>query len=285
MSYILGCFDNVPMSYILECFDGTWQGAKNGTVIHALSRAFPACIYNEGVGTRFPYLLGGAFGVGVKRNVCEMYFKLCVAHRIASKGGAVKVILAGYSRGATEARMCAGLVAAHGYKARSLRHAEELFDLWRNDRKTDSGTNTLVDLIIAIDTVGALGVPAGGGRWLFAPKFKNCTLSPRVANGLHVLALDEEREAFDKTLWQPRAGILQVAIPGDHGDVGNSQFVLDCCKEAVLATIQGRYDQKLIADLLRTNPPPYEPKRAGWLTALPGKSRRTWPENVLLPHP
>jgi hypothetical protein len=274
------------VSYILGCFDGTWQSAKNGTVIHALSRAFPACIYNEGVGTRFPYLLGGAFGVGVKRNVCEMYFKICVdVRKHTAARQRYKVILAGYSRGATEARMCAGMIAAHGYRARSLRDAEELFDLWRQGRKTDSGICTLVDLVIAIDTVGALGVPAGGGRWMFAPEFKNCTLSDRVAHGLHVLAIDEQREAFAPTLWQPRAGILQVAIPGDHGDVGNSQFVLDACKEAILATIRGTYDQKLMADLLRTGPPPYTPKRAGWLTALPGKSRRTWPENVLLPHP
>jgi hypothetical protein len=274
------------MNYILACFDGTWQGAKNGTVIHALSRSFGECIYNEGVGTRFPYLLGGAFGVGVKRNVCEVYHKLCDrVRKDVSAGPRAKVILAGYSRGAYEARLCAGMIAAHGYRARSVRDAERLFDWWREGRRTDSGTSVLVDLVIAIDTVGALGVPAGGGRWMFAPKFKNCTLSDRVAHGLHVLAIDEQREAFAPTLWQPRAGILQVAIPGDHGDVGNCQFVLDGCKEAVLATIRNGCDQKRIADLIRTGPPPYQPKRAGWLTALPGKSRRTWPENVLLPHP
>lgn len=69
-------------------------------------------IYDDGVGTssiRFLRILGGAMGVGLKRNVKALYADLC---RIYEPGD--RIFLFGFSRGAFTVRTLAGMVADCG---------------------------------------------------------------------------------------------------------------------------------------------------------------------------
>lgn len=75
------------------------------------------------------------------------------------------------------------------------------------------------------ETVGALGIPdiqAGDGtlvrKDLF--EFADTALSPAVSQGLHAVAVDEQRVDFTPTLWDTRGGVVQVLFPGAHADVG-----------------------------------------------------------------
>jgi glutathione S-transferase len=71
------------------------------------------------------------------------------------------------------------------------------------------------------DTVGSLGIPkyVDDRRYdLF--RFVDNALSPKVAFGLHAMAIDEQRIDFPVTRWQPRAGVQEVWFVGAHADVG-----------------------------------------------------------------
>ncbi|MBF3932670.1 T6SS phospholipase effector Tle1-like catalytic domain-containing protein [Burkholderia pseudomallei] len=40
------------------------------------------------------------------------------------------------------------------------------------------------------------------------------------ARQLHAVALDERRDPFKPTLWEPRENVLQALFPGGHCDIG-----------------------------------------------------------------
>lgn len=82
-----------------------------------------------------------------------------------------------------------------------------------------------VGLITAVgvwDTVGAMGFPdyVAGGQRVDAFKFADTKLSAKVQHGFHAVALDERRNDFAPTLWDPEDRIVQMLFPGAHGDVG-----------------------------------------------------------------
>lgn len=72
------------------------------------------------------------------------------------------------------------------------------------------------------DTVGAMGFPsfAASGKRIDAYKFANKTLSERVSHGFHAISLDERRDDFTPTLWEPSDKVTQRLFPGAHADVG-----------------------------------------------------------------
>jgi hypothetical protein len=81
-----------------------------------------------------------------------------------------------------------------------------------------------VDEIAAVavwDTVGALGIPRfkGNGR-VDAFRFCDTKLSKKVISGFHAVALDEQRNDFEPTLWDPAPNVKQALFPGAHSDVG-----------------------------------------------------------------
>ena len=81
-----------------------------------------------------------------------------------------------------------------------------------------------VDEIAAVavwDTVGALGIPLfkGNGR-VDAFRFCDTKLSKKVVNGFHAVALDEQRDDFEPTLWDSAPNVKQVLFPGADCDVG-----------------------------------------------------------------
>lgn len=83
-----------------------------------------------------------------------------------------------------------------------------------------------VDEIAAVavwDTVGAMGMPLyhlDGEKYdLF--NFANTQLSAKVIVGLHAVAIDEPRTAFQPTLWdEPAKNVKQQLFAGVHTDIG-----------------------------------------------------------------
>lgn len=76
------------------------------------------------------------------------------------------------------------------------------------------------------DTVGALGIPLRGLRWLTRQKylFYDTELSGTVERAYHALAIDEHRAPFEPTLWtykpKPNQIVEQVWFCGAHSDIG-----------------------------------------------------------------
>ena len=51
-------------------------------------------------------------------------------------------------------------------------------------------------------------------------KFVDTQLSQKVGMGFHAVALDERRNDFKPTLWDPAPNVTQRLFPGANGDVG-----------------------------------------------------------------
>ncbi len=208
--------------------------------------------YDEGVGNSgFKPLaaLGGIFGVGLKRNVIELYSFLCRNFRPGDR-----IYLFGFSRGAFTVRMLAGLIASQGvvdYRSETdlahqaadafrsyIRHRIPRFPpmrwilpLWRwivwlllrlkrkasGQRSYDIAANhdTRIAFIGVWDTVSAYGGPfveliRAFDDWIRPLTFKDRKLSPKVETARHALALDDERDAFHPVPWdEPWGGDQQ----------------------------------------------------------------------------
>ena len=209
--------------------------------------------YIHGVGdSRNPIgrIIGGAFGAGVISRIVRGYTFISRNYEPGAK-----IFIVGFSRGAYTARALAGLIASEGVLAPALTGDKELAyragaeawyqyrqktapkskvaQLWKVARdlprflseKSLKPTDFVpVDEIAAVavwDTVGALGIPLfkGNGR-VDAFRFCDTKLSKKVINGFHAVSLDEQRDDFEPTLWDPAPNVKQVLFPGAHSDVG-----------------------------------------------------------------
>jgi len=146
--------------------------------------------------------------------------------------------LFGFSRGAFSARSLAGLIGATGLLKRQ--RLADLSRAWSYYRKVEDrspadfcrrhGTESHLEVPIAFlgvwDTVGALGIPGTMLNHLIAEQyeFHDTTPSAIVRVGRQALAIDEQRDEFEPTLWtapKPEgADIRQVWFAGAHADVG-----------------------------------------------------------------
>lgn len=242
---------------LIVCCDGTWNTADqissgkpcptNITKIAVSiapedSAGVRQCVYyHSGVGTsRRERLRGGAFGIGLSRNVFDAYQFLRDNYEDGDE-----LFFFGFSRGAFTARSIAGLVRNCGIlRTENADRMREAWALYRSAAENPRGVaSTLfrrayshdpwIHFIGVFDTVGALGVPAFGPRWLRPVvrrinsrwEFHDTTLSSHVHGAFHALAIDEQRAAFQPTLWhqQPNAHgqeLKQVWFTGVHCDVG-----------------------------------------------------------------
>ena len=210
--------------------------------------------YIHGVGdSRNPIikLMGGAFGAGVISRIVRGYTFISRNYESGAN-----IVIVGFSRGAYTARALAGLIASQGLLAASITKDKELAyrcgaEAWYRHRKAAISNpfnlahlaeltavlpafisrdslkeSDLVPIanILAVavwDTVGALGFPDyAGGQHVDAFKFADTKLSPKVMRGFHAVALDERRNDFTPTLWDPAPSVSQVLFPGAHADVG-----------------------------------------------------------------
>jgi hypothetical protein len=245
------------MRRLVVCADGTWNkpdeddhGVPAPTNVVKMQRAIKAVdgenvsqivYYHSGVGTadKLDHLFGGAFGEGIDRNILECYEFLVNNYHDGDQ-----LYLFGFSRGAYTVRSLAGFIRNAGIlQQRYAAMAREAFSMYR-DRDPAKHPNSDVgktfrasfsrevdiDVVGVWDTVGALGVPLGLFDRLNHTRFAfhDVSLSSRIKNAFHALAIDERRGPFVPTLWmQPREDaekqrnwLEQAWFAGVHSNVG-----------------------------------------------------------------
>ena len=242
---------------LVVCCDGTWNTAdqrKNDracpTNVIRLALSIAAVdrdgveqrvYYHPGVGTsRWQHWSGGALGVGLSVNVLDAYQFL-----IDNYDDGDELYFFGFSRGAFTVRSIAGMVRNCGVlRPQNRDRKHEAYRLYRSPTDKPKGmASTLfrrgysfepeIRFIGVWDTVGALGIPPIGPPSLYALtkqinrrwSFHDTQLSSHVRAAFHALAIDEQRKAFEPTLWTqpPNATgqeIEQVWFAGIHCDVG-----------------------------------------------------------------
>lgn len=298
------------MRHLVVCCDGTWNTAEeqSDTNVARLRNALAETdgdgveqksYYDTGVGTEgglLDFLLGGAAGVGLGRNVMDAYHWLTSNYESGDR-----VALFGFSRGAYTVRSLAGMVAACGLIDTTAldgktvwRRIEQLYHRryrlgrranprWRNGLlftfDPERADEIPVHFIGVWETVGSLGIPDYLGVLnLLDPRrryaFHDVTLNPHIKCARQALAMDETRAPFSPTLWKPAPGqdMEQVWFPGSHLDVGGGylqrglsdgalQWMIDQAqKEAGLAF------HKPVLDQIRPNS--HEVRHDGNLSAL-----------------
>lgn len=219
-------------------------------------------LYNDGVGTgsfRPLVLLGLAFGIGLARNVKDLYTFVC---RNYSNGDSI--YLFGFSRGAFTVRILSGLILRCGlvtasneadlkdrvqlaydeYKRDMARRATRtrpwliaghVLGGWRRGENTDHIKFNFDQVFPRIrfvgvwDTVDAYGMPVdelkvGIDRHVWPMTLADRELSEYVDRVCHALSLDDERPTFRPVLWTEPPNeadrLRQVWFAGAHANVG-----------------------------------------------------------------
>ena len=243
------------MRRIVICADGTWNraddddhGPETPTNVVKLARAIlpvaadgtsQITYYHTGIGTHdgADRIVGGAFGEGLVTTILDCY-RFLVNNYVPGD----ELYFFGFSRGAYTVRSLAGLIRNSGLLR--LEHAgleSEAFSLYR-DRDPDRHPNSesarafreqyahdvRITCVGVWDTVGALGIPVSLFKQFTHRRhaFHDVTLSSRIENAFHALAIDERRKPFAPALWeQPvedlnRTWLEQAWFAGVHSNVG-----------------------------------------------------------------
>jgi uncharacterized protein (DUF2235 family) len=240
---------------LVVCCDGTWNrpdqiddGVAAPTNVSKIALAVARddgegtaqlLHYQPGVGTRpLERVRGGAFGLGLSRNVRECYRFLVETYEPGDE-----LYFFGFSRGAFTARSTVGLVRNCGIlRAEHSGRIKDAYRLYRNrDKRTKpngidaqtfrrmhSHPETGIHFVGVWDTVGALGIPIDGIRMPVVTRrwsFHDTTLSSHVRFAYHALAIDERRGPFKPTLWEQQEHatgqtLEQLWFGGVHSDVG-----------------------------------------------------------------
>lgn len=240
---------------LVVCCDGTWNrpdqlaggvaAPTNVTkVALAVAREDSDGIaqllhYEPGVGTRrLERVRGGAFGVGLSRNV-----RSCYRFLVENYEPGDELYFFGFSRGAFTARSTAGLVRNSGIlRAAHVDRVKDAYSLYRARgrrshprgieaqifRRMYSHPDPEIHFVGVWDTVGALGIPIDGVRMPWVAQrwsFHDTTLSSHVHFAFQALAIDEQRGPFRPTLWEQQKDatgqtLEQLWFAGVHSDVG-----------------------------------------------------------------
>lgn len=275
------------MKRLIICCDGTWnrsdqerdEGPSPTNVVKLAYRVAKrdangvpqVLFYDHGVGTgnTVDRFTGGAFGRGLEENIYDAYRFL-----VANYESGDEIFLFGFSRGAFTSRSIAGMIRKCGVLSRlsvdRYLAARELYrdaEIGPNDREAvdfrgkcseDGEESPPIHCLGVWDTVGSLGVPVRGLRWLTRKKyqFHDVELSGSVKAAFHALAIDEHRAPFAPTLWaykpKPEQTVEQVWFCGAHSDVGGgyaekglSDGALDWMLERVKAKTDLAFDQEV----------------------------------------
>lgn len=230
---------------IVICLDGTWNKPDNPeddvSKETNVKNLYDICLndgssqvsyYDQGVGSHwYDRIRGGISGRGLAKNIREAYYEISRIYEPEDK-----VFLFGFSRGAYTARSLAGFIYSCGLLPAELlteNIIEEAFEVYQQgdhqERAAFKATNTPcpIEMIGVWDTVGVLGIPIGflkkfTDRFL---QFHDTKLNKEVAAAYHALAIDEQRHAFQPTLWDVTRAhehqtVEQVWFSGVHSDVG-----------------------------------------------------------------
>lgn len=246
---------------LVVCCDGTWNKADQETngrpcptnVVKLAYRVAkrdggtPQIIfYDQGVGTGnvLDRWSGGALGDGLDDNIFDAYRFL-----IANYEDGDELYLFGFSRGAFTVRSVAGMIrkcgilkrtsvdkyvaAMRAYRDANLHPDHPAAKEFRANHSCGGELAVPIRFIGVWDTVGALGIPLRGLRFLTRRKavFHDTELSGTVETACHALAIDEHRAPFEPTLWlekpKPNQTVEQVWFPGVHSDVGGGYAETD----------------------------------------------------------
>lgn len=233
---------------LIICADGTWNRPEEDlqtdvpTNVLRLARAvrpFAAdglpqqVFYDWGIGSYYNAVVGGITGLGIHKNIMDGY-----RYIVQNFTPGTEIYLFGFSRGAYTVRSLCGLINNCGILRRpDARLIQQAFDhykragrAWRpagaksvEFRQAHSHESRAIRFVGAWDTVGALGVPFSLlGLLDRKDEFYDTKLGGNVHIARHALAIDERREDFAPTLWQPRDGLdlEQVWFAGSHSDIG-----------------------------------------------------------------
>ena len=219
--------------------------------------------YDDGVGNddwKPLKILGGFFGYGVSKNICQLYEAIA---RVYKPGD--KLYLFGFSRGAYTVRALAGLIATCGiidirksdlnlgdatktaymvYRRKyhtfmgsfghmikrtpKLENFRKNFAVYRT--KDDDGI-VPIEFIGVWDTVSAVGIPVKIvkqfiNKYIYKFEFTNNTLGKNVKKAYQALSIDDERKTFHPNVWNEKNKedknqiIEQVWFSGVHSNVG-----------------------------------------------------------------
>lgn len=232
---------------IVICADGTWNRPEAeaddvATNVLRLARAispFAAAgepqhvFYDWGIGSYYDRVRGGITGLGIHKNIMDGYRYIVQNYAPGSR-----IYLFGFSRGAYTVRSLCGLINNCGILKRAdARLIQAAFEHYKRKgeahkpsgkasvtfRRDHSHASRAIHFVGVWDTVGALGVPFSVmGLFDSDDEFYDTKLGDNVRIARHAMAIDERREDFEPTLWQPRQGLdlAQVWFAGSHGDVG-----------------------------------------------------------------
>ena len=235
------------MSNIVVCADGTWNrpeedlASDHPSNVLKLARGISPgdahrrqhVFYDWGLGSYHDSTSAGIAGRGIHKNILDGY--RYIVHNYAPGD---RIFLFGYSRGAYTARALCGLINNCGIVRRA--DARLIADAWRMykspaKKNHPDGAAAIafrgehgyasreVHFVGVWDTVGALGIPFSlMGLFDGKDEFYDNRMGSNVVTARHALAIDERREDFAPTLWQPRPGVdlKQVWFAGCHGDIG-----------------------------------------------------------------
>jgi uncharacterized protein (DUF2235 family) len=183
--------------------------------------------YDKGVGTEwYDRVAGGAFGLGLSSKIREGYQFLSNTY-----DGGDEVFVFEFSRGAYTARSLVGMVRNCGLlpKGTSGGHPEspELLEAYELHRAHDGGPDSErakhfraernaavipIKFLGVWDTVGALGISLESFDAFNKEQFEfhDTELSGIVQNAFHAIAIDEHREPYRLTLWEPKQKLNQT---------------------------------------------------------------------------
>jgi uncharacterized protein (DUF2235 family) len=194
--------------------------------------------YDDGVGTssfKPMAVLGGAFGLGLRRNVIALYKFACRNYRNADD----ELFGFGFSRGAFTIRIVMGMIDSQGLvQADSESELDSLaaaaYRAYRRERyanlKLEAPYQWIrnkfgphypparvcrkvrIRFVGVWDTVAAYGMPIdemtrGVHQYLWPIELPNNHLTKSIERACQALALDEERTTFHPQLWDEPAGI------------------------------------------------------------------------------
>ncbi|MEX0964581.1 MAG: DUF2235 domain-containing protein [Pseudohongiellaceae bacterium] len=237
------------MANIIICADGTWNRPEEDiekdfpTNVLRLARAIrPSSgslkqhiFYDWGLGSYHSSMSAGATGRGIHKNILDGY-----RYIVQNYSHGDKIYLFGFSRGAYTVRALCGLINNCGIVKRpDARRIVEAWDIYKSASKKNhpDGDNAVefrskysyvskkVHYVGVWDTVGALGIPFSlMGLFESKDEFYDTKMGSNVSFARHALAIDEQREDFEPTIWTPRTGVnlKQVWFAGVHADVGGS---------------------------------------------------------------
>ena len=235
------------MANIVVCADGTWNrpeedlAADHPSNVLKLARGVSPShgetrqhvFYDWGLGSYHHQTTAGIAGRGIHKNIVDGY--RYIVHNYAPDD---RIFLFGYSRGAYTVRALCGLINNCGIIRRTdARLITEAWKIYKSPepghhpngadaqafRDQHSHQSRTVHFVGVWDTVGALGIPFSlMGLFDGDDEFYDNRMGANIKRARHALAIDEQRQDFEPTLWQPRDGVdlKQIWFAGCHGDIG-----------------------------------------------------------------